>query len=75
MQLHAFACDIGMDVELDRHRVTRSRSLTCSRCVRLLEECKERNAHLGPQQIRGSCSPDNQSTIRAPPKLVAICTK
>ena len=33
---------------------------------------EEQDAH---QQIRGSCSPVSQSTMRRPPKRVSICTK
>lgn len=65
-----------MDVELDRNRVAVLAKLNMRPLRQPVEGMRqEQNADLGPQQIRGSCSPDNQSTIRAPPKLVAICTK
>lgn len=65
-----------MDVELDRNRVAALAKLKMQPLRQAVEGMRqEQNAHLGPQQIRGSCSPDNQSMIRAPPKLVAICTK
>jgi hypothetical protein len=35
--------------------------------------CRRVGTHtLGPQQIRGSCSPESQSTMRLPPKPVVI---
>ena len=55
----------------------RSRNSTNSLCVRLLNEWQSNRIRIfAPvQQMRGNCSPDSQSTMRPPPKLVAICTK
>jgi len=34
---------------------------------------EEDHPHRNNQQMRGSCSPDSQSTMRAPPNPVVIC--
>ncbi|WP_347339778.1 hypothetical protein [Bradyrhizobium rifense] len=76
MQRHALARDLGMDVELDRDIVASIPELDMQPLRQAVEGMRqEQDAHDLPQQILGNCSPDGQSTIRPPPKLVAICTK
>ena len=64
-----------VDIELDRDLV--ARALPAPRTaagVRLLKLWARRRMRIG-QQIRGSCSPASQSTMRLPPNSVCICTK
>ena len=76
VQRNRFARHVVVDVELDRQLVPTLGKLDIESLREAVEAMdEEQDAHRAAQQIRGSCSPDSQSTIRPPPKAVVICTK
>src|SRR5581483_1726651 len=71
--------DVGMDVEFDRDLVAALPQLHMQPLRQTVEGVGEKqDAHgvlnRSSQHILGSCSPDSQSTMRPPPKLVDIWT-